>query len=365
MPSCHFYPLVLNLKVVDATQIQILTPSESDCYKLTRKIAEGGMGVVYQAVLCGVQEFEKIVAIKMLHPHFSQDPEFVQGFVGEAKLVAHLVHQNIVQIYHLSKTADIFFIAMEYVRGITLRQFMDCHRALKMDMPIDLVAFIVSRVCRGLEYAHQKQNGRGESLGIVHRDITPKNVMIDVEGEVKIADFGIAKARNVMKDREGEVLMGKAPYMSPEQAQFQETDSRSDLFSVGVVMFELLTGQNPFLGNTNKDILTNVISMAVPKPSHFSPRIPPDLESIVIKALERDLAKRYQTAGEMSYDLEYFMYHKGYGPTIAVLKHYMQKIRPDLYIYNKLAGDATLDVSIESDSRTSAEFTFRQRLAQG
>jgi serine/threonine-protein kinase len=301
-------------------------------YRFLRKIADGGMGSVYETVLSGANGFEKTVVIKMLHERYSKDRDFVDLFIGEAKLVANLIHQNIVQIYQLGKIKDTYYIAMEYVKGVNLAEFMNRHLELKTKVPTDLGAFIISRICRGLEYAHNKRDRDGNLLGVVHRDVSPKNIMISVEGEVRITDFGIAKARNLMKDLEGDVLMGKMQYMSPEQADFKTTDHRSDLFSLGIVMYELLTGVNLFIDSDTTVILKNVMSKKIHSPCTYNPDIPQELERIMLKALTRDITKRYQSASEMGYDLEYFMYHKGYGPTIITLEKYMRRLFPHLYL---------------------------------
>ena len=302
-------------------------------FRLERKIADGGMGSIYEATLFGDEGFEKTCTIKTIRERFSKDREFVEMFIGEAKLVADLVHQNIVQIYKLGRTGRTFYIAMEYVNGVNLQQFMTRHLQVGRQIPPDLGAFIISRVCRGLEYAHSKRDKKGEPLTVVHRDISPKNLMISAEGEVKITDFGIAKAHNLMKDQEGEVLMGKAQYMSPEQAQYKPTDRRSDIFSLGLVMYELLTLQPVFNAKDETTvILENVSTREIVSPRKLNPAIPEPLERILLKAVERSLAKRYQDAGKMSYDLEYFMYNKGYGPTIVTLERYMRQLFPQLYV---------------------------------
>ncbi len=302
-------------------------------FRLNRKLADGGMGSIYEATLFGAEGFDKQLAIKTIRERFTGDRDFVEMFIGEAKLVANLVHQNIVQIYKLGKIGNTFYIAMEYVLGVNLQEFMNRHIELGLKVPIDIGAFIISRVCRGLEYAHSKRDKAGQPLGVVHRDISPKNLMISSEGEVKITDFGIAKAQRLMKDQEGQVLMGKAQYMSPEQAQYMQTDRRSDVFSLGIVALELLTGESVF-GTTEETtvILNNVVQKDVPKPRDLNPDIPEALERILLKSLERSLAKRYQDAGKMGYDLEYFMYNKGYGPTIVTLEKYMRQLFPHLYI---------------------------------
>ena len=193
-------------------------------FKLTHKIADGGMGSVYRAILYGANGFEKVVVIKTLRERIGSDKKFIDMFIGEAKLVADLVHQNIVQIYHLDKFDDLYYIAMEHVNGINFQQFISRHKENGIKVPLDLGVFLISRVCRGLEYAHTKRDIEGQLLGVVHRDISPTNLMIDTEGEVKITDFGVAKARNLMRDYEGEFLIGKMQYMSPEQGRYQETD---------------------------------------------------------------------------------------------------------------------------------------------
>ncbi|HTL53688.1 MAG TPA: serine/threonine-protein kinase [Planctomycetota bacterium] len=294
-------------------------------YSLVKKLAEGGMGAVYEAKQFGSEGFEKVVAIKTILESYSNNYDFVRLFIGEAKLVANLVHENIVQVYRLGKSGASFYIAMEYVEGINLEEFLFYHKDRNVTLSNDIGAFIISRVCRGLEYAHNKKDRDGKPLGVVHRDISPKNVMINYEGVVKLTDFGIAKAKAVMEQDEGEVLMGKVEYMSPEQANYGETDRRSDLFSLGIVMFELLTGHHIFESEDIYETLDNVKFAPIPDIRTKRPDIPDDLAKIVHKALERDLTKRYQTAGEMGYDLEFYMYHDRFGPTNVVLGNYMRE----------------------------------------
>ncbi len=325
-------------------------------FRLARKIADGGMGSIYEAVLFGSEGFEKTLTIKTIREKFTGDADFVDMFIGEAKLVADLVHQNIVQIYKLGRIGNTYYIAMEYVHGINLQQFTNRHTELNIKVPTELGAFIISRVCRGLEYAHSKRDKHGQPLGVVHRDISPKNLMISAEGEVKITDFGIAKARNLMKDQEGQVLMGKAQYMSPEQAAYLPTDRRSDIFSLGVVMFEMLTGESVFGSNEETTVLLdNVQKKEIPRPRDVNPDIPEPLEKIMLKALDRNLAKRYQDAGQMGHDIEYFMYHKGYGPTIVTLEKYVRQHFPQLYLAPMEREDRSRPVVITDRDRALSE----------
>ncbi len=300
-------------------------------FKLVRKLAEGGMGSVWEGLQFGAEGFQKVVAIKMIQESLSRDAEFVEMFIGEAKLVADLVHQNIVQMYQLGKIGNLYYIAMEFIEGVNLQEFMNRHFELNLKVPVDIAAFIISRVCRALEYAHRKADKSGNLLNVVHRDVSPKNIMISTEGVVKLTDFGIAKAANLMRNQEGDVLMGKAQYMSPEQAQYMQTDKRSDIFSLGIVSFELLTGQSLFGSDKTAVILENVVYKDFTKPRTVNPDIPEEVERILLKALERDVNKRHQDAGRMGYELEYYMYHNRFGPTNVTLEKYMNRLFPELF----------------------------------
>src|SRR5215469_6508974 len=215
-------------------------------YDIVGKIFEGGMGVVYEAEQHGARDFVKRVAIKIIRPNFASQKMFIANFIGEAKLVADLIHTNIVQTYHLGEAKGVCFICMELIRGVNLEQFTRQLSDKNRQLPKELAVFITSRICRGLAYAHNKTDKDGKPLGLVHRDVSLKNIMIAFEGDVKLTDFGIAKARGFLVDNEGEVVAGKADFMSPEQANFQVTDRRSDLFSAGVVLAHLLLGRNIF-----------------------------------------------------------------------------------------------------------------------
>ena len=288
-------------------------------YEIVRKIFEGGMGIIYEAEQQGARDFVKRVAIKVIRQSYANQSQFIENFVGEAKLVADLIHTNIVQTYHLGEAKGIYFIAMELIRGVNLEQFAEQLRDKHRVLPIEIAVFISSRVCRGLAYAHAKNDKDDKPLGLVHRDVSFKNIMIAFEGDVKLTDFGIAKAKGYLTDNEGEVVAGKADYMSPEQADFQITDKRSDIFSLGVVLAHLLLGRNVFKGNTPEDSRKNVMNMALPDFRSIDPRIDERLNQILHKALVRDLSKRYNDATEMLYDLEHYIYHSGYGPTNETL----------------------------------------------
>lgn len=295
-------------------------------YEMTRTIAEGGMGVVYEALQRGAGGFTKVVAVKLIREEYSTISEFQKNFIGEARLVANLIHTNIVQTYHLGQIGGQYFMVMEYVSGVNLEQFLERQAALKRLMPVDIAAFIVSRIARGLTYAHQKCDAEGRLLGIVHRDIGPKNVMVAYEGDVKLTDFGIAKALDLMYNEEGKVIAGKDEYLSPEQANYAVTDARADLFPLGIVLTELLLGHNIFRDADRLVSRQNILTMPIPRFSSLRPEIDPKLEAIIQKALQRDREKRYQSAFEMLHDLEVYLYSDGYGPTNEKLGTYLKTI---------------------------------------
>jgi serine/threonine-protein kinase len=298
-------------------------------YVVDREIARGGIGTVYEARQVGVDGFEKRVALKLLREDFSNDKEFNEGLIAESKLVADLVHENIVQVYQLGKFSHRYYIAMELIDGITFRAFIERHLQLQKQVPVELTAFIVSRVARALEYAHAKCSRDGKHLGVVHRDICPNNIMINYLGVVKLGDFGIAKAKGYAPDQEGEVLLGKVRYMSPEQSTFQKTDLRSDIFSLGVVMHEALAGMPLFLDTTTQRIMDNVQHREIPSLRGIRADMPEALDAVVCKALERDPEKRFQVASEMLYQLEYFLYHDRFGPTNNMLRDYIADLFPE------------------------------------
>ena len=295
-------------------------------YDIVGKIFEGGMGVVYEAEQHGARNFVKRVAIKIIRPNFASQKVFIENFIGEAKLVADLIHTNIVQTYHLGETNDVYFICMELIRGVNLEQFTRQLALRKRPLPRELAVFITSRVARGLAYAHAKADKDGKPLGIVHRDVSFKNVMIAYEGDVKLTDFGIAKARGFLSDQEGEVVAGKADYMSPEQADFQITDRRSDLFSVGVVLAHLLLGKNIFKGESADESRNRILKMEIPDFSSLDPRIDAGLNKILQSCLTRDLSRRYASADQLMHDLEYYIYHGGYGPTNETLGKFIREL---------------------------------------
>ncbi|PWU11842.1 MAG: serine/threonine protein kinase [Verrucomicrobia bacterium] len=295
-------------------------------YDIVRKIFEGGMGIIYEAEQHGARQFVKRVAIKVIRDNYARQKQFIENFIGEAKLVADLIHTNIVQTYHLGETRGVYFITMELIRGVNLEQFGQQLAEKRKVLPKELAVFIVSRVARGLAYAHAKTDKDGKPLGLVHRDVSFKNIMIAFEGDVKLTDFGIAKARGFLVDNEGEVVAGKADYMSPEQANFQITDKRSDLFSAGVVLAHLLLGRNIFKAQTPEESRQRMMSLPIPDFRNLDSRIDDRLNEILHRVLARELDKRYASADELLFDLEHYIYHSGYGPTNETMGKFIREL---------------------------------------
>ena len=277
-------------------------------YELVDRVAIGGMAEVFKAKRAGVEGFEKIVALKRILPHLSDNKEFLDMFVDEAKMVAGLNHPNIAQIFDLGRIEKSYYIAMEYVHGHDLRTIMKRAREKGLRMPLDLSLRVVSQVCAALEYAHRKKDERGRPMEIVHRDVSPQNILISFEGDVKLVDFGIAKASTKASNTDRGALRGKLLYMSPEQAWGRPIDRRSDVFSLGIVLYEMVTETKPFIGaGTELTILELVRQCVITPAREINPRVPEALDRVIMKALARDPEERYQDAGLMQRGLERFL----------------------------------------------------------
>lgn len=299
-------------------------------YQIVRKIADGGMGSVYEAVQHGVDGFQKIVAIKTLLPKLSENRKFVDMFVQEAKLVANLVHENIVQIYQLGRMPEGYYIVMEYVHGLSLHEFIRFHNSVLHQLPpVELCVFISSRIARGLAYAHSRVDRYSRPLNIVHRDVCPNNIMITTEGLPKLADFGIAIVSSDMFQGVQQ-LMGKLTYMSPQQAQREPVDFRADIFALGAAMFELLTGERIRRGKTEKEFMDLAKSGFIDW-TKLPKDIPDEVRDVLQFCLAGDLDGRYESTNDLATSLEYIIYKDGYGPTIQTLEEYLRKHLPYLY----------------------------------
>ena len=295
-------------------------------YILLEKLATGGMAQLYKAKITGIQGFEKLIAIKMILPHLAKEKELVVSFIDEAKLAALLNHQNIVQIYDFGSMEESFFISMEYLFGNDLRAIWV--RAREKNLPINLeyALYVMSRVCAGLGYAHELKDFQGNSLNIIHRDISPQNIFVTYQGDVKILDFGIAKAASQSSVTQCGMIKGKVAYMSPEQAAGNSIDQRSDIFSTGIVLYELIAHAKMFDGDSTIQILTRVRDAEYRPLQEVVTGLHPKVYAIVDRALAKDPQQRYQSCSEMASDLEECIIDLGLRPNARGLAQYMKTL---------------------------------------
>ncbi|MBI5526227.1 MAG: serine/threonine protein kinase [Deltaproteobacteria bacterium] len=294
------------------------------------------MAEIFLARQAGAEGFEKNIAIKKIKSNFSDSPDFVQMFLNEAKLAAQLSHPNICQIFDLGRIGDSFFIAMEYVSGRDMNRIINASNRVGIPFPMEYALKIASNCCEGLYYAHSKTDNKGHALNVVHRDVTPENVIVSFDGGVKLLDFGIAKAENLAQtDRPGEVK-GKLSYMSPEQCQLKEVDHRSDIFSLGVVLYEWITGYRLFTGDNDEVIIRSIVEGKIYPPSYFKPEVSKQVEQILMKALEKDRNRRYQSAWDMQYDIDSFLTQHEFTPSNVHLANFVKQLfREDIEVERK------------------------------
>ncbi len=274
-------------------------------YELLERIGRGGMAEIYRARLSGPRGFEKIVAIKRLLPVWSQNAEFVAMLVDEAKVLTHLVHPNIVNVYELGVEAGEAYIAMEYVPGLNLKQYFHSLKKQRESMPLSIALYAVAQVLKGLDYAHTRRTADGAPLSLVHRDVSPQNVLVSPEGEVKLTDFGIAKAViRSSEHTETGILKGKFAYMSPEQVRGAPTDGKSDLFAVGLILFECVSGTRYFNGENDLGVIEAVRSHAESSLAERLGLLPAPLLPVLVRALHPDPRERYGSARHFLEDVE-------------------------------------------------------------
>ena len=298
-------------------------------YVLLNRLAVGGMAEIFLARQEGLEGFEKTICIKRIRPHLSSQPSFVRMFLNEAKLAAQLNHPNIVQIYDLGRINDSYFIAMEFVSGRDMSRIIPKAEKKNIPFPMIYALKIASNTCEGLYYAHTRTDAYGNPLDIVHRDITPENVLVGFNGTVKIVDFGIAKANSQLEQTRAGEIKGKLSYMSPEQAMGNPLDARSDIFALGAVLYEWITGYKLFTGENEMAILKSVIDGKIYPPSYFKEDVPPAVERILMKALEKDRDKRYQSAWEMQFDIDTFVAGSEFTPSNIHLSNFLKQIFDD------------------------------------
>jgi eukaryotic-like serine/threonine-protein kinase len=280
-------------------------------YRVLDRIAAGGMAEVYRAESAGLEGFKKTVAIKRVLPHLAEKKQFIGMFLDEARLSAQLNHSNCVQVFDIGVGDKTYFIVMEYVDGSDLKALLEHVAHQERRIPVSTAIFICCRICDGLAYAHDARDNRGRLLGIVHRDISPPNVLITRYGEVKVVDFGLAKANSQLEHSQPGIIKGKFSYLSPEAALGEAVDARSDIFAAGIILWEMLAGRRLFSGETDLQTVRQVQAAKIPDLKKFNPEVGPELEAVVLRALARDPRQRYQSARELGIDLNNLLFRMG------------------------------------------------------
>ena len=298
-------------------------------YRLIRRLAAGGMGEVYLGETQGAANFTRRVAIKRILPHLARDEQFVAKFIDEANLMVQLHHGNIVPVFELADEAGELFIAMEYLPGRDLKAVLRTLRRKRETVPTTIALWIMSEICAGLDYAHHKVDGDGQALHIVHRDVSPSNIVLGAGGEVKLVDFGIARARGRLHQSITGSLQGKFVYMSPEQAEGRKVDARSDIFSSCLVLYEMLTGQRPFEGESETETLRRVREVEIVPPSQVRAELDPALDAMVMRALAREPAQRHETAGHLQRQIRDYLAAVSSDVGAGALARYLGTVFPE------------------------------------
>ncbi len=266
--------------------------------KIIKKLDSGGMAEVFIGELVGAQDISKRVAVKRILPNLNRHQKFVDMFLDEARLAMKLSHANVVQTFDVGESGGTYYIVMEFIEGTSLKAIMSHVKDRGVQMPIGVAIYIIMEACKGLGYAHAAKDSLGNPLHIVHRDVSPPNILISREGEIKVVDFGLAKAASQLESTEPGVIKGKFSYLSPEAVMGLEVDSRADVFSLGIILFELLTGRRLFYGATDYETVQLVEKAYIPRASALNPDVPPALEQALAKALARDRDRRFQKASQ-------------------------------------------------------------------
>lgn len=338
-------------------------------YILLERLAAGGMAEVYLSKSTGAVGVNKFVAVKRILPQYSDHQEFIEMFKEEAKIAVNLNHGNVVSIYDFGVEKSQFYLVMEYVEGRNLRQILNELKKSNTQFTIEQIIYMIKEVAAGLDHAHRCIDGTtGKPLNIVHRDMSPQNVMVSFEGEVKIIDFGIAKAETQMEATKAGTLKGKYGYMSPEQADGQPIDTRTDIFSIGIVLWELLANDRLFTSNSEAAILRKIRECQIPSIRKINPSVPPELEQIVNKALAKDRSLRYQTASAFHRDLNRFIntHYPEFSPHdfSVFMKNAFSGIfldqRRKLVEYSKVQGNVAEDKTVVTQTDVRPRTTSHQ-----
>ncbi len=298
-------------------------------YEILRKLATGGMAEIYLARARGTAGFEKLVVLKRILPNVAEDPTFVQMFLDEARLAASLQHPNIADVYDVGEDKGAYFFTMEFIHGQDTRSIRHALREKGEQIPLAIALSIVHGIASALDYAHGRTGPDGKKLGLVHRDVSSSNVLVSYDGAVKLVDFGIARATVSQHKTQTGTLKGKIPYMSPEQCKGLPLDNRSDLFSLGVLLYELTVGKRPFRGDSEFAIMDGIVYKGAQRPSEVVQGYPAGLEAIVMKLLERAPSQRYSSAEELIHDLDQFLTQNHLWVSAKQLGKYMRGVFAD------------------------------------
>lgn len=326
-------------------------PQEFGRYYLLQKIAMGGMAEIFRAKAIGAEGFEKVIVIKRILPHFCEDEAFLTMFKDEARVASHLNHANVVQIFDFDEVQGLYYIGMEYVEGQDLKRVLDVGAKLGKPMSIAQAVFVMIEAGQGLDYAHKREVD-GKPLNIIHRDISPHNIMVSYNGEVKIMDFGIAKAASRSTKTRVGTVKGKCAYMSPEQARGKPLDGRSDLFALGVCLWEMLSGKRLFVGESDFETLNNVLRAEVPSLCDMNPEVPAELDALVQKSLARDREERHADVMAFFTDLRRWFYQAVPDPGAVSLRAYMHELFQDQI--SQLKAEVAAEAEALNDLRTNS-----------
>lgn len=280
-------------------------------YRVIDRLEAGGMAEVFRAESMGLEGFHKQVAIKRVLPHLGRNAKFISMFLDEARLSAQLSHSNCVQVFDIGVRDDAYFIVMEFVDGANLKSIASTIHAHGRPFPIPVACYLAHEICKGLSYAHELTDRSGMPLGLVHRDVSPPNILVTKHGEVKIVDFGLAKASSCLEPSEPGIIKGKLAYLSPEAALGEDVDCRTDIFAVGIILWELLAARRLFTADRDAQVVYKVQAANIPPIAQVNRAVPPELAAIVHRALARDPNARYPTARELGQDLSRFLFRFG------------------------------------------------------
>lgn len=325
----------------------------ADRYRPLFKLDAGGMAEVYVAEAESVAGFTKRVAIKRILPALLKEERFVRMFLDEARLSLRLNHANIVTVFDIGRSSSTYFIVMEYIDGTNLKYLLQYLSRRKRPVPVPVAVWILNEILKGLDYAHNLRDESSRELGIVHRDISPPNILMSWNGEVKLTDFGLAKASTQLESTDPGVVKGKFAYLSPEAARGQEVDRCADIFAVGILAWEMLTGDRLFLGSNDFETVENIRRAEIPSVCAVNPDVPEELEEIVRKALAKDLSQRYQHASDFADDLLGFLFSRKLKVSSRNLQQLLDEMRASAPEDTLSAAAKAEKEARESDGETS------------